>query len=219
MASSALVVEDALRDKLGLPVRRLGLRPQQVSGPRSAPGLLQREAGLVPLLLHGSVHPLHPGPRRRQPEELGAGGAGPRRLRVTSSWRACPGSARKPAEAWPCPQRGRRPVSAAGLGRSERAGALHVPRPCRHRARLLPTGPCGVRWCLLVALPGPRAKEAQRGWSVRVLDGHRSVLADTTLCFETLWLKVSFHSNYGCVYGAWNYSSCFLNYRQSSADV
>lgn len=72
-----LVVEDALWNKLGLAVRWLVFQPQQVSGPSTAPGLVQREARLVPLLLHGPVHPLHAGLSGRQPEDHGAGGAGP----------------------------------------------------------------------------------------------------------------------------------------------
>lgn len=78
-----IVVEDSLWDKLGLPVWRLIIQPQQVTRPSTAPWLLQCEARLVPLLLHGPVHPLHPGPRWRQPEEHGAGGAGARHLGVT----------------------------------------------------------------------------------------------------------------------------------------
>lgn len=81
--SSALVAEDSVRDKPGLPVGWPVFARQQVAGPCAAPRLLQRAARLVPLLLHGAVHPLHPGLSRRQPAERGPGRAGPGHCRVT----------------------------------------------------------------------------------------------------------------------------------------
>lgn len=87
--SFILAIEDSLWDQLGLTIWWLIFQPQQVSGPSTAPWLFQYEARLISLLLHGTVHSLHAGLGRCQPEEHGAGGAGAWCLRVIVMVQIC----------------------------------------------------------------------------------------------------------------------------------